>query len=284
MQALSLQGRYTLVTGASSGLGREMAREIARRHGGHLVLVARRRERLEELAKEIEGHGAKAVCIAADLSKPEDVERVIAEATTGREVHAAILNAGVTYFGHHLELPWAEQQSILATNVVSVVKLANAFLEHQLVRSPGGGVMVVSSMAGTMPTPFQAFYSGSKAFLNTWGVALAEELRGKEASLTVFAPGGIATEMGEKSGTARKYKKGDVGMMDADVCARAALSAFVRRKRFVIPGALNQLNDLLMKLVPKAAQAAVMAGLFKGAVVPKGTGSFSPLPSRNPER
>ncbi len=270
MQPLSLQGRYTLVTGASSGLGREIAREIARRHGGHLVLVARRRERLEELAKELEGHGAKAVCIAADLSKPEDVERVIGEATKGREVHAAILNAGVTYFGHHLEMPWADQQAILATNVISVVKLANAFLEHQLQKAPGGGLMVVSSMAGTMPTPYQAFYSGTKAFLNTWGVALAEELRGKDVSVTVFAPGGIATEMGEKSGTSRKYKKGDVGMMDADVCARAALAAFVQRRRFVVPGALNRLNDFLMRFVPRGTQASMVAGLFKSAVLPAG--------------
>lgn len=280
MQPLSLQGRYTLVTGASSGLGREMAREIARRHGGHLVLVARRKERLEELAREVEAHGAKAVCISADLSKSDDVERVITEATAGREIHAAILNAGVTYFGHHLEMSWAEQQSLLATNVISVVRLANGLLEHQLSKCRGGGIMVVSSMAGTMPTPYQAFYSGTKAFLNTWGVALAEELRGRDLSLTVFAPGGIATEMGEKSGTARKYKKGDVGMMEADVCARAALSSFIARRRFVVPGALNRLNDFLMRFVPRGTQASVVAGLFRAAVLPagekKGTGSASP--------
>jgi len=270
MQPLNLKGRYTLVTGASAGLGREMAREIAKRHGGNLVLVARRRDRLEELAREVEASGVKAVCIAADLSKPDDVERVFRESTDGREVHAAILNAGVTYFGHHLELPRSEAHALLATNVLSVLELAKSYVEHQLAKSSGGAVMVVSSMAGTMPTPYQALYSGTKAFINTWGVAFAEELKGKDVSLTIFAPGGIATEMGEKSGTARKYKKGDVGMMDADVCARAALSALVRRKRFVIPGALNQLNDLLMKFVPKAAQASVMAGLFKSAVLPEG--------------
>src|SRR3954454_17368519 len=109
MQPLSLQGRYTLVTGASAGLGRELAREIARRHGGHLVLVARRRERLEELQRELEPHGAKIVCITADLSKADDLERVVKQATDGRDLHAAISNAGVTYFGHHLELPRADQ-------------------------------------------------------------------------------------------------------------------------------------------------------------------------------
>jgi hypothetical protein len=159
---------------------------------------------------------------------------------------------------------------MLGTNVISVVRLANLFIEHQLQKAPGGGVMVVSSLAGTMPTPFQAFYSGTKAFLNTWGVALAEELRGREVSLTVFAPGGIATEMGEKSGTARKFKKGDMGMMEADVCARSALAAFIARRRFAIPGALNWFNNLAMKLVPRGAQASIVAGLFRGAVLPPG--------------
>ena len=270
MKPLDLKGRYTLVTGASSGLGREMARQIASRHGGNLVLVARRKDRLDELAREVEQHGVKAVTVAADLSKAEDVERVFTEATAGRELHGAILNAGVTYFGHHLELSHARAQEILSTNVLSVLKLAQDLLHHQLQNAPGGGVMVISSMTGSIPTPFQALYSGTKAFLNTWGVALAEELRGKDVSLTVFAPGGIATEMGEKSGTARKYKKGDVGMMDADVCARAALSAFVGRKRYVVPGALNRLNDLVMRFVPKGTQAAVVAGMFKSAVLPEG--------------
>jgi short-subunit dehydrogenase len=269
MEPLSLQGRYTLVTGASSGLGREMAREIARRHGGHLVLVARRKDRLEELAKELEQHGAKAVCISADLSRPEDVERVLKEATDGRDIYAAILNAGVTYFGHHLELTPTDQQAMLATNVVSVVRLAEGFVQHILSKSSGGGVMLVSSLAGTMPTPFQAFYSGTKAFLNQWGVALSEELRGKPVSMTVFAPGGIATEMGEKSGTGRKFKKGDVGMMEADVCARAALSGFIARRRFVVPGALNVLQSVLMRFVPRGAQASIVAGLFRDAVQSK---------------
>jgi short-subunit dehydrogenase len=270
MEPLSFQGRFTLVTGASAGLGREMARQLATRHGSHLVLVARRRERLEELAKELEPHGTKVVCITADLSKTEDVERVFAEATAGRVIHAAILNAGVTYFGHHLELAPAEQQSILSTNLISVMRLTHDFLHHQLLKAPGGGVMLVSSLAGTVPTTYQALYAGTKAFLNTWGVALAEELRGRDVSLSVFAPGGIATEMGEKSGTARKYKKGNVGVMDADVVARVGLAAFSGRKKFVIPGALNWLNNVLLRLAPRTVQAMVMGNLMRSALLPAG--------------
>jgi uncharacterized protein len=271
MKELSLQGRFTLVTGASAGLGREMARQIARRHGGHLVLVARRRERLDELAKELEGHGAQVVCIAADLSKPDDVERVFEEATRGRAIHGAILNAGVTYFGHHLELHPNEQHAILSTNVMSVVRLSQLFLRHQIEKSPGGGVMAISSMAGAVPTPYQAMYSGTKAFLNQYGVALAEEVRGRDVSMTVFCPGGIATEMLEKAGYAHKFKKGDFGVMDADVCARLALDAFVSRRSFAVPGAIYRLGDLLQRLVPRSILASFQAQVFKGALLPPST-------------
>jgi uncharacterized protein len=270
MQPLNLKGRYTLVTGASAGLGREMARYLAQRHDSNLVLVARRKDRLEELAREVEGHGVKAVCIAADLTRPEDVERIFTEATDGREIHGAILNAGVTYFGHHLELSQEQANDILATNVLSVTRLSQQLLKHQLAKAPGGGVMVVSSMAGAVPTPYQALYSGTKSFINTWGVALGEELKGRDVSLTVFCPGGIATEMGEKSGTARKYKKGDFGVMDADVCARIAVDGFIARKRFVVPGLIYKLGDVVMRFAPRTVLAAFQAQVFKSALLPSG--------------
>ena len=104
---------------------------------------------------------------------------------------------------------------MLATNVTSVVALTQRFLKLMVPRGDGA-VMIVSSVAGTVPTTYQAAYSGTKAFLNNYGLAVSEELKGTGVSLTVFVPGGIATEMGERSGTARKFKKGDVGMMDAD--------------------------------------------------------------------
>jgi hypothetical protein len=126
--------------------------------------------------------------------------------------------------------------------------------------------MIVSSVAGVTPVPFQAHYSGTKGFLNNYGMALAEELRGQNVSLTVFVPGGIATEMGEKSGTARKFKKGDTGMMDVDVCARVAVRAMVGRVRFAIPGALNQLNDFVLRFTPRTVATAMIARIYRDAL------------------
>ncbi len=269
MKKLSFQGRYTLITGASSGLGLEMARHLARDHKSNLVLVARRLDRLEALAGELRPHGVDVVCIQADMTRREDVTRTFEEAVATRPVHAAVLNAGVTYFGRALEHDFDDFERMLATNVTSVVWLAQRFARHILEKSPGGGIMIVSSLAGTTPTTFQAAYSGTKGFLNNFGMAFAEELAEHDMSLTMFVPGGIATEMGDKSGTGRKFKKGDVGMMDADACARVAVDGFARRQRFVVPGALNRLNDFVLRFTPRTVAAAMTARLYRDALEKK---------------
>ncbi len=266
MQNLSLKGKHTLITGASSGLGLEMARHVARDLGGNLVLVARRLDRLEALARELRAHGVEVACVQADMTRREDVTRTFEEATRGRPIHAAILNAGVTYFGRAIEHDFEDFERMLATNVTSVVWLAQRFAQHILETAPGGAIMIVSSVAGTTPTTYQAAYSGTKAFLNNFGMAFAQELADHDISLTMFVPGGIATEMGEKSGTGRKFKKGDVGMMDADQCARIAVEGLTRRRRFVVPGALNQLNDLLLRFAPRSVAAAMTAKLYQDAL------------------
>lgn len=266
---LSLAGKYTLVTGASSGLGAEIARHIAKDHKGNLILVARRKERLDALAAELSAaHGVEVHSIAADMTRPDDVRRAYDEATRDREVHAAVLNAGVTYFGRALDLDPDAFEQMLATNVTSVVQLTQRFLHHMIPRRDGA-VMLVSSVAGTIPTTYQAAYCGTKAFLNNYGVAVSEELRDTGVSLTVFAPGGIVTEMGDRSGISRKFKSGDVGMMEADECARHAVRGMVARSRFVIPGALNQLNDVLLRFVPRAFTAGITARIYRDAL-PKG--------------
>jgi short-subunit dehydrogenase len=270
MHALDLSGKYTLVTGASSGLGLEMARIIARDHHGHLVLVARRLDRLEALADELrKAHKVDVVCIQADMTKKEDVTRTFEEATRGRAITAAILNAGVTYFGRGLDHDFEHFEQMLATNVTSVVWLTQRFAHHMVNHNPGGGVMIVSSVAGTTATPYQAAYSGTKAFLNNFGMALAEELVDDPVSVTVFVPGGIATEMGDKSGLSRKFKKGDVGMMDVDVCARRAVEGLIARERFVVPGALNLFNDFILRFTPRAFAAAMAARIYRDALPPK---------------
>lgn len=264
---MDFRGRWTLITGASSGLGMEMARVLARDHRAHLVLVARRRDRLDSLAHELRhAHGVDVVCICADLSVPEDVDRVFTEATDGREIYAVILNAGVTYFGHALDLPYEDFQAMLSTNVVSLVRLTTLFVPYLIDQRQGGGVMLVSSLAGFSPMPYQAVYGATKAFVTSFGQSLAEEIRGRGISLTVFAPGGIATEMLDKSGLSRTFKPGSVGIMPADRCAELAVQAFAQRRALYVPGLLNQAAALMMKFLPREFLSARLAQLYRSAL------------------
>ncbi|MCA9689455.1 MAG: SDR family NAD(P)-dependent oxidoreductase, partial [Myxococcales bacterium] len=192
---MEFRSRWVLVTGASSGLGREIARTLARDHGANLLLAARRTERIEALAQELADTGVSIVPITADLSRAEDVERLYAEATDGREVYGVVLNAGVTCFGPHHELPWEDVAALLATNVTSTVRLATLFLPHFLKQQDRGGMLLITSLAGIVPVPYQAAYSGSKGFLINFGRCLWHELRPEGVSVTTFVPGGISTEL-----------------------------------------------------------------------------------------
>jgi short-subunit dehydrogenase len=263
-QMLELRGRWTVITGASSGLGVELARHIAREHGGHVVLVARRRERLETLAEELRSrYGVQAACVTADLSRPEDVERLFTEATSGRDIHAVILNAGVTYWGEAMKLGWSEFQAMLDTNVTSLVRLSSLFVPYLVERGTHGGMMFVSSVAGLIPVPYQAAYSGTKAFVTSYGQCLAQEVRPKGVSVTVFAPGGISTELLVNSGLSNRFKAGDLGVMSPEDCAVHAVRAFQRRKELYVPGLINQTLALAARVLPRGFLAQRTAAIYR---------------------
>lgn len=268
MERLRLAGRWTLVTGASSGLGLEMARQIARDHHGNLLLVARRSDRLAALADELrQAHGVAVECISADMCRLEDVDRTFEQATDGqRDLCAAVLNAGVTYFGEALEQSLESFLGVLHTNIVAKVRLVHRLAPWMQSHRPDGAIMLVSSVAGFSPMPYQAVYGGSKAFMTNFAQALIAERRGQPPSITVFAPGGIATEMLEISGLARKFKPGDVGIMDPAACARIALDGMLRRRALVIPGALNKLMSLAMRFAPRQFVSARVADLYRSGL------------------
>jgi len=241
-----------------------MCRVLARDHGANLILTARRREKLEALGKALEAdHGVEAVIIPADLTSPEDTDRLFEEATASRTVHAAVLNAGMTYYGPHLDLPRDTFQALLSLNVTSTVRLTGKFVPYLIRKGEGGGLMLVASMAGFVPMPYQAAYGGSKAFVASFARSLREEIRGEHISLTVFAPGGIATEMLETSGLSRKFKADGPGIMRVETCAELGVKALVRRKTLAVPGFMNRLGLLLMRFLPAGAAGRVMARIYR---------------------
>lgn len=260
---MEFRTRWVLITGASSGLGREMARLLAKEHGANLVLVARRKERLAELKGELEASaGVSVVTLAADLTNLADVDRVFHEATQGRSIYGVVLNAGVTHFGAYHELPWSGFEAMLATNVTSVVRLTTSFLPYLREQDTGGGLMLVASMAGLTPVPYQTAYSGTKGFLVNFGRCLYHELKGTNVSITTFVPGGIVTEMtaGERFGPLRGW------LMPVDRCAREAIRGFSRREYLCVPGFTNRLGTVLMRFIPERFLTARVAATYRAAL------------------
>jgi short-subunit dehydrogenase len=260
MKPLELKQRWILVTGASSGLGREMARQLVQRHAANLVIVARRKDKLEELATELEqSHSASVRVIAADLSREGEAERVFEEATRAVALHGAILNAGVTHFGNWDELGWDEFQKMLALNVTSVVRLTTLLLPYLEQRSENGGLMLVSSMAGMMPIPYQSAYSATKAFLVNFGCSLHHEMHPRGVSVTTFVPGGIQTEMtaGQRFNDLRAW------LMPVDRCALEAITAFRRRAYLHCPGITNRFGSVLSRLLPQRLFIAQVAAQYR---------------------
>ena len=261
---IDLRGEWVLVTGASSGLGYAMSHVVAKEYGGNLVLVARREERLEALAEELRSrHGVEAVYCVADLRNPQEVERAYLESISGRSLRAAILNAGMTYYGKHLEIEREISETILATNVSSIVRLTSLLVGYFGQRPGGGGLMLISSLASFLPLSYQALYGASKAFVTSFGLSLREEIRGSNVSITVFAPGGIATEMLEYSGLDKRFNRDGVWVMAAERCAKIAVRGLVRRKPLVIPGTLNKLVYAIISAAPRSLATRVAAMLYR---------------------
>ncbi|XXF79632.1 SDR family oxidoreductase [Myxococcaceae bacterium GXIMD 01537] len=267
MKPMNFRGRWVLVTGASSGLGLEMARQLAREHGANIIAVARREDRLTALKQELESqHGVQVLPLAADLSRGPDVQRLYERAVEGRDIYAAVLNAGVTFYGNALEESHESFEAMLATNVTSLVRLSKLFAQHMVERAQGGGILLVASVAGFSPLPFQTTYAATKSFVISFGRGLGHEVRKSGVSVTVFAPGGIATEMLGTSGLARQFKPGDLGIMPVEQCARLAVNAFARRGKFSVPGVLNQVLAVAMKLLPHSLLVPISASMYEAGV------------------
>jgi short-subunit dehydrogenase len=264
MSKLQFKNKWILVTGASSGLGEEMARQLAFEHSANLILLARRKEKLEKLKAELEkGAQVSVKILAADLSNLDQTDKAIDDVLKHGPLYGAILNAGVTYFGRNSELGWEQFETMLQTNVVSVVRITNRLVAHFEATGEHGGILIVSSMAALFPVPYQAAYSGTKAFILSFARALSPEIKNKHFSLSVYAPGGIVTEMtsGENFHDLQGW------LMPVKEAAREGIYAFQSRKGVYVPGKLNKVGGFLMNLLPKKFITSKMSKVYYKALV-----------------
>ena len=250
--------QLALVTGASSGIGLELARQFVE-HGFDVILNAEDEE-LAAAEASLAGKGSEVRAVRADLSTYEGVERLwAAVAAVGRPLDAVALNAGVGVNGDFArDIPLEDDLRLIALNVTAVVHLAKRVLPGMIDRG-AGRVLITSSVAATMPGPYYATYAASKAFLQSFAQAIRFELKDAGVSVTALQPGPTDTEFFERAGMqdtmVDKSKKDD----PAEV-AREGFEALMAGKDHVIAGsAKNRAQAAGGKLLPEKAAAGLHA-------------------------
>ena len=220
-----------LITGASSGIGQEFARQLAAM-GYDVILVARRKERLENLAEELPTNAHVVTC---DLgSEAEELAGKVAK--LGADVDLLVNNAGFGLRGHFADLDAGREAEMVRVNCEAVVTLTHAFLPAMIERGQGG-VITVASTAGMQPLPYETTYAATKAFAISFTEALSMELRGTGVKCLVVNPGPVKTEWQAVAGYDENTRTVP-GMIDARQCVVDSLRAYDRGKRSVIPGRL----------------------------------------------
>ena len=247
-----------LVTGASSGIGEAIARELDSR-GYDLILVARSRERLEAIGKEL---GAET--IAADLSSDRSRARVL-RAVKGRIV-GVVNNAGQAGFGDLLEHDVETEDAMVRTNVLALFELTN-HLVRDLVERGEGSVLNIGSITAFAPFPNNATYAATKAFVQSFSEALHEELSGTGVSCTVASVGPTRTPIWERSnGGGLEGLGGPLLWQDAEDVARAAVDAMIAGRRTVLPGLTNKVASLGLRFSSRTALLPVTRAVTKFAM------------------
>ena len=239
----------TLITGASAGIGVELARVFAR-NGHKLALVARREDRLRALAGEIAAMPVgRPIVIVDDLAKPGAAARIRAAlAEHGAEPQYVVNNAGFGLVGRADVRDRVEQLEMIDLNVRTLTELSLAFVDSM--ERHKGGLLNVGSVAGFLPGPGSAVYYATKAFVLSFTEALHSELAPRGIKVTVLCPGPVPTEFAERAGVKGKEAPGLL-VQTAQTVAEAGYRGLMRGQRTVVPGLGNKILTLVVRFVPR---------------------------------
>ena len=243
----SYHSRTVLITGASSGIGEAMARQLAR-DGAHLLLTARSEEQLERLADEFRGIGAQAEVFAHDLGEPGAAQTLYERITeAGHSPDVLINNAGFGKLGEFVEFDAATSENMITLNVTNLVALTRLCLPDMLHRGTGG-VLNVASTAAFQPVPYFAVYGATKAFVLSFSEALSAEVAGSGVHVTCLCPGPTSTGFGDRA---------DIGNLGGgravdtpEKVARIGLEALLENERTQVVGAVNTAVAFATRFAP----------------------------------
>ncbi len=253
---------HTLITGASSGIGRAFARVFARR-GHHLVLVARDWSRLQSLAVELRSaFNVKVEVISQDLSLPGAAQEIVRQ--VGKKsilLDALVNNAGFDVYGSFDQTDLDTEVKMIQVNLVALTELTKLVLAGMKPLGRGR-ILNVGSTGSFAPSPLNAVYSATKAYVLSFSQAIAEELRGSGVTVTALCPGVTRTEFQERAGitNVRLFR---FGAMTAEAVAEAGYRGLVAGRRLVIPGLNNRLQILAARILPGAFVARMAKSMLE---------------------
>lgn len=247
-----LTGKRALVTGASSGIGAAIARELAGL-GTDLVITGRRRDALAAVAEHCRARGVRVDTVVADLGVPGGATTLWATARGGGAIDILINNAGFGYFRPFRAVDWARDAELIQLNITSLVELTRRFVDD---RSAGFAhdrayLVNIASIGAYQAVPNMALYAASKAFVRNFTEALHDELRGSPITATCVCPGGTETGFHAMAGAGNYGWVANASMMSAEDVARTAIAAMRGDRRNVVPGAVNKLACWSVRLVSR---------------------------------
>jgi hypothetical protein len=258
---LAKSKRRAWVTGASAGIGAAFARSLARDHYD-LALVARSRARLESLADELrDAFGVSAAAVAADLTVAAQLQRVADAIADDAGLELLVNNAGFGTVGSFAELDPDREEEEIRLNVIALTQLTRAALPGLIARGHGG-IINVSSMAAFQPTPRNATYGATKAFVNSFTEALYEELRGSGVRVQALCPGFTRTEFQDRAGIDTTGIP-SFAWMSAEAVADASLAALQRDEVVCVPGIGNRLLTTATAAMPRSVVRRIMGAAGK---------------------
>jgi len=248
--------KVALVTGASAGLGVEFARQLSKR-GYRLVLAARRKDRLDALAKEL----GKARAASIDLSKKDSAARLLADLeANGETVDLLVNNAGFGLIGRFAELDAKRERQMIDLNIGTLTDLCRA-VAPQMIARKSGAILNVASTAAFQPGPKMAVYFATKAFVLSLSEALHEELKPHGVKVSCLCPGPTRTEFGDVAGFGGNGMFDKVAMNAPEV-VKAGLDGIDKNKAVVIPGLINKAGALSGRFAPRSVVRKI-AGAIK---------------------
>ncbi|MBN1597219.1 MAG: SDR family oxidoreductase [Bacteroidales bacterium] len=248
---------YSLITGASSGIGFELSQKFAE-EGHNLILISRQKNKLEQISVDLKkNYSVEVLIIPEDLSQPDSVDRIIKVLNNNSiKIDYLINNAGFYVKGNFTETSWKEEQKLIQLQCITHTKLTKLLIPDML-KTGKGGILNIASTGSFVSGPYNAVYCAVKSFVLSFSEAVAQELSGTGVSVTALCPGGTKTAFQQYD---KKKRSLLFPLMSASDVAKAGYKALMSGKRLAVPGMMNKIQTTLIQYLPRKL-ATRLAGL-----------------------